>query len=175
MEAFWGRATRPPAFRICSTRCELTGAACTTHGDKHALFLEAFEHYVTGFGERWASVLNAPGSPLGNVRTMLDQVATIAIDRQHRGCMVTNCAIESAHSDPIVAEALKGVFGRVGDLVRQTPDRAVEAGELSSDANTRAQTRFVVATIQGLIVLGKSTHSRKELGDVVDVAVSALR
>ncbi len=151
------------------------GSMYDTFGDKHAIFIAALEHYVTVFAAHWKSVLHQPGSPLGNLRTMLDQVATMATDRQQRGCMITNCAIELAPRDPVVADALKGVFNRFDDLIRHTLDRAVEAGELSTAANTRALTRFLIATIQGLIVLGKSAHGRRELNEVVAVAVSALK
>ncbi len=175
MEAFWAKG-----YAACSVQDLLDamginrGSMYDTFGDKHSMFISALEHYVDGFGKRFESVLHAPGSPLGNVRTMLDQVIAMATDREQRGCMITNSAIELAPRDPVVAQALKRVFSRFGDLVRETLDRGVEAGELSADSDTRSQTRFVLATIHGLIVMGKTAHSRKELNEVVDVAMFAL-
>ena len=176
METFWAKGYVATSVQDLLDAMGINrGSMYDTFGDKHAIFIAAFEHYVTGFAAHWKSVLNAPGSPLGNLRTMLDQVATMATDRQQRGCMITNCAIELAPKDPVVADALKGVFSRFNGLIRQTLDRAVEAGELAPAANTRALARFVIATIHGLIVLGKSAHGRRELNEVVAVAVSALK
>ena len=176
METFWAKGYEATSVQDLLDAMGINrGSMYDTFGDKHALFVAAFDHYVAGFGARWKTVLNAPGSPLGNIQTMLNEVVTFATDGHQRGCMVTNCAVELAPRDPMVAGALKGVFRQIGNLVRHTLDRAVEAGELPPDANTRAQTRFVVATIQGLIVLGKSAHGRKELKDVVDVAILALK
>ena len=175
MEAFWAKG-----YEACSVQDLLDamginrGSMYDTFGDKHAIFIAAFEHYVSSFGDRYESVLNASGSPLRNVRIMLDQVVSMATDREQRGCMITNSAIELAPRDPVVAKALKRVFSRFGHLIRETLDRAVETGELSPDSNIRAQTRFVLATIHGLIVMGKTAHSRRELNEVVDVAMSAL-
>ncbi len=176
MEIFWTKGYDATSVQDLLDAMGINrGSMYDTFGDKHALFVSAFDHYVARFAERWKAVLNAPGSPLGNVGSMLNEVATLATDGHQRGCMVTNCAVELAPRDPVVADALKGVFRQIGSQVRHTLDRAVEAGELGAEANTRAQTRFVIATIQGLIVLGKSAHTRKELKDVVDVAISALK
>ena len=176
METFWAKGYVATSVQDLLDAMGINrGSMYDTFGDKHAIFIAAFEHYVTGFAAHWKSVLNAPGSPLGNLRTMLDQVATMATDRQQRGCMITNSAIELAPKDPVVADALKGVFSRFDGLIRQTLDRAVEAGELAPAANTRALARFVIATIHGLIVLGKSAHGQRELNEVVAVAVSALK
>ena len=176
MEIFWAKGYETTSVQDLLDAMSINrGSMYATFGDKHALFVAAFEQYVGDFGSRWESVLNSPGSPLGNVRNMLEQVVSTATEPQQRGCMVTNCAVELAARDPFVAQALKGVFRRIRDLVRQTLDRAVEAGELSRDANTRAQSGYVVAMIQGLLVLGKAAHNRKQLNEVVEIAISALK
>ncbi len=176
METFWAKGYDATSVQDLLNAMGINrGSMYDTFGDKHALFEAAFDHYVTGLSKRWKTVLKAPGSPLGNVRTMLNEVATLASDGHQWGCMVTNCAVELSPRDPMVAKTLKGVFRQIGNLVRETLDRAVKADELPPRTNTRAQTRFVIATIQGLMVLGKSAHSRRELQDVVDIAVSALK
>jgi TetR/AcrR family transcriptional repressor of nem operon len=150
------------------------GSMYDTFGDKHALFSEAFDHYTERQSGQLASVLESPGSPLGNVRNLLDVVVGLATDGRGRGCMVTNSIVELASCDPMVADALESLFERIGDNIRHTLNRAVEAGEMAPEANTSAQTRFVMTTVHGLTVLGKSGRTRKELNDVIDVAMLAL-
>ena len=150
------------------------GSMYDTFGDKHALFSEAFDHYTERQSGQLASVLESPGSPLGNVRNLFDVVVGLATDGRGRGCMVTNSIVELASCDPMVADALESLFERIGDNIRHTLNRAVEAGEMAPEANTSAQTRFVMTTVHGLTVLGKSGRTRKELNDVIDVAMLAL-
>jgi TetR/AcrR family transcriptional repressor of nem operon len=57
---------------------------------------------------------------------------------------------------------------------REALDRAVAAGELKRSADTRALARFLVNTLQGLVVLGKGKAPRRSREDVIDVAMRAL-
>ncbi len=176
MDTFWTKGYEAASVQDLLNAMGINrGSMYDTFGDKHALFAAAFDHYIEMQSGQLASVLESPGSPLGNVRNMLDWVSRVATDGQQRGCMVTNSIVELASCDPMVADVLGSVFERMGANVRRTLDRAVEAGEMAGNANTRAQTRFVMATVQGLTVLGKSGRTRKELIDVIDVAMSALK
>jgi len=176
MDTFWTKGYEAASVQDLLNAMGINrGSMYDTFGDKHALFAAAFDHYIEMQSGQRGSVLESPGSPLGNVRNMLDMVSRVATDGQQRGCMVTNSIVELASCDPMVADALGSVFERMVANVRRTLDRAVEAGEMARNANTRAQTRFVMATVHGLTVLGKSGRTRKELIDVIDVAMSALK
>ena len=176
MDTFWTKGYEAASVQDLLNAMGINrGSMYDTFGDKHALFAAAFDHYIEMQSGQLASLLESPGSPLGNVRNMLDWVSRVATDGRQRGCMVTNSIVEMASCDPMVATALGSVFERMGAGLMRTLDRAVEAGEMAGNANTRAQTRFVMATVQGLTVLGKSGRTRKELVDVIDVAMSALK
>ena len=171
------RATTLPVFRTCSTRWGSTAAACTTpSATSTRCSCRRLITTSTGFAERWKAVLNAPGSPLGNVRIDARRSCDASPPTAISGAAWSPTARSSWHrAIPWSPTRSRVCFARSASQVRHTLDRAVEAGELGPEANTRAQTRFVIATIQGLIVLGKSAHTRKELKDVVDVAISALK
>ena len=94
---------------------------------------------------------------------------TVPVDLSNTGSVEV---LEEATADLVIGRRL---FERMGTNIKRTLDRGVNAGEMAGDANTRAQTRFVLATVQGLTVLGKSGRTRKELDDVIDVAMSALK
>ena len=52
--------------------------------------------------------------------------------------------------------------------------RALESGEISRTANTRALACFLVNTMQGLVVLRKAKAGEKTCRDVIEVAMAAL-
>ncbi len=150
------------------------GSMYDTFGDKHALFTAAINHYGRTITQSVEDTLDGPGSPLGNIRKLLGRMAAPAADGKCRGCLATNTVIELAPHDQEVAEAVKALLGRVEKAFHRTLERAVESGELSPDANTRALARFLSCTLQGLVVMGKAAASRSTIKDILNVTLSAV-
>jgi TetR/AcrR family transcriptional repressor of nem operon len=146
-----------------------------TFGDKHSLFIEAAKHYINSNGQHILNVLQADGSPVGNIRKMLEQVIEFLVSGECRGCLVTNSIVELAPHDEEVHKIVLLMVKRVEKTLQATLDRAVEAGEISVQTDTRAMARFFNSTVHGLVVLGKSSASRSVLKDVVKVAMTTLQ
>jgi TetR/AcrR family transcriptional repressor of nem operon len=146
-----------------------------TFGDKHSLFIEAAKHYINSNGQHILNVLQADGSPVGNIRKMLEQVIEFLVSGECRGCLVTNSIVELAPHDEEVHKIVLLMVKRVEKTLQATLDRAVEAGEISIQTDTRAMARFFNSTVHGLVVLGKSSASRSVLKDVVKVAMTTLQ
>jgi len=146
-----------------------------TFGDKHSLFVEAVEHYIRSNGQHILSVLQADGSPVGNIRQLLEQMVEFVVDGNCRGCLVTNSIVELAPHDEEVQKIVQSMVKRVEKTLQATLDRAVEAGEISQQTDTRAMARFFNSTVHGLVVLGKSSASKGVLKDVVRVALTTLK
>jgi TetR/AcrR family transcriptional repressor of nem operon len=144
-------------------------------GDKHTLFVEAVEHYINGNGQHLVNVLQAQGSPVGNIRKVLEQVVDFVVSGECRGCLVTNSIVELAPHDEEVRKLVQSMVKRVEEALQATLERAVEAREISTQTDTRAMARFFNSTVHGLVVLGKSSASRSVLKDVVKVALTTLR
>jgi len=144
-------------------------------GDKHTLFVEAVEHYIKGNGQHILNALQAQGSPVGNIRKVLEQVVDFVVSGECRGCLVTNSIVELAPHDEEVRKLVQSMVKRVEKALQATLERAVEAGEISTQTDTRAMARFFNSTVHGLVVLGKSSASRSVLKDVVKVALTTLR
>ncbi len=82
--------------------------------------------------------------------------------------------MELCPRDEEIARAVRSVLGRLEKAVQRTLERAVAAGELSPDTETRSLATFVTSTGQGLIVLGKAGVGRAKLRNVARVALSIL-
>ena len=146
-----------------------------TFGDKHSLFIEATRHYIDSNGQHLLSALQAPGSPVGNIRKALEQVVEFLAGGECRGCLVTNSIVELAPHDEEVGKLVQSMIDRVEKAFKAALDLGVDEGEISADTDTRALARFLNSTVHGLVVMGKASASRAVLKDVVRVALSTLR
>ncbi len=175
MEIFWTKGYEATSVQDLVDAMGINrGSLYDTFGDKHALFTAAITHYGRTITQSIEDTLDGPGSPLGNIRKLMSQIADPAPDGECRGCLATNTVVELAPHDPEVAEAVKALLRRVEKAFHRTLVRAVEIGELSPDANPRALARFLCCTIQGLVVMGKASASRSTIKDIVKVTLSTM-
>ncbi len=145
-----------------------------TFGDKHALFVEAAKHYIANNGRHFVDGLSEPGSPVENIRNVLEQVVDFLIGGKCRGCLITNSIVELAPHDQEVAKMVRSMIQRVEKAFKSTLDQAVAESELAAETDTRAVARFLNSTVHGLVVMGKASASRAALNDVVKIAMTTL-
>jgi TetR/AcrR family transcriptional repressor of nem operon len=175
MEVFWAKGFSDASVRDLLDGMGINrGSMYDTFGDKRALFLAAIEHYRHEVAGPLVEGLMAPGSPLENIRQTLGGLAEAAGTKDCRGCLITNVTVEIAPHDPEVAKAMKSALMHTEAALRKTLDRAVEEGEIAAKAETRALARFLLNTMQGLVVLGKAKLGKKTSNDIIDVAMAAL-
>ena len=177
MKVFWAHGYEATSVQDLLDAMGISrGSMYGTFGDKHALFTAAVDHYGRTVTRDLERALDAPGSPLGNVRTVLTTVAAQSINGGGKccGCLATHTAVELAPHDAGVARTIKALLGRIEKAFHRALERAVEAGELSSDTDVRALARFFTGTVQGLVVMGKASPPKAAMRDIVDVALSVL-
>lgn len=126
-----------------------------TFGGKKALFVEALDRYVRDYMAPMTAQLEAPGSPLGNVRKFLQMSGELIADGGNCGCLVGNSVAELAKSEPDIARRLESLVRRSEDVLTRTIARAREAGEVASPLADRDLARMVIVAAQGLALLTK--------------------
>lgn len=174
MEVFWTHGYEATSVQALVEAMGISRASMyDTFGDKHALFAAVIDHYQCTITCGIERKLDVPGSPLAAIRRCL---ASLADESRCgcRGCLGTTAAVEMAQHDPVVCEAVKGIFRTIEKSFHDALRRAVAAGELDPGADTRARARFLTGTVQGLFVMGKAAASRAVMRDIVEVACRAL-
>lgn len=146
-----------------------------TFGDKKTLFLEALGHYFQETMQQAREVLEAPGSPLGNLRSLFYERARLTAETGHSGCFVGNALSEFGDRDPDVRRLVRGFMGQVEDGIRQTLERAREAGELSPQAPVAELARLTVITTQGMALLSKLGADTDASHRQIDAFIDLLR
>lgn len=143
--------------------------------DKRSLFLAALDHYTAASLQRLGDALAQPGSAREAIREALMGYARRAsAARGAQGCLITSAAMEMMPADEEASTLIKRMFRRMQDLFAAAIIRGQAAGEIPRDYDERAIARFLLNTVQGLRVLGKSGPSEIETTEIVDAALRVL-
>jgi TetR/AcrR family transcriptional regulator, transcriptional repressor for nem operon len=143
--------------------------------DKRTLFIAALEHYTAAALKRVADALAEPGSARVAIRSALMGYALRASASQgQRGCLITASAMEMMPGDAEISAVTLRMWRRMQDLFAAAVIRGQADGEIAETLDERALARFLLCTVQGLRVFGKSGPSEAEMAEVVEAALRAL-
>ncbi len=102
IERFWQRGYEATSVRDLADEMNIAGASLyNAFGDKRSLYARALNRYLDQtFRERIRRIEPAT-SPREAISTFLQEIIKRSLtDKQRRGCMLVNSAIESAPFDP---------------------------------------------------------------------------
>lgn len=188
-----GRATR---LRIVDTAARLMhvgGVAATSVDDvltASGTGRGQFYHYFTSKDELVRAVLEyqaekgerelaeafAKDRGWAGVRAWLDSIA----DEQRRvgyvgGCPIGSIAAEAADRDPSLRDILQATFERKRAKLAERLRELRERGELVASADPDALAMFVVASIQGGLLLASTFRQGRAVEDAIDGAWAHIR
>lgn len=106
---------------------------------------------------------------------LLTLAKRIAKDPDHRGCLIVNTATELAPHNidarDWVNDAVKDLENALTTLIT----RGQKNKSFKSKEKPRVLARLVLASVQGMLVIGKANPSPKVLKDIAQAALGALR
>ncbi|GAA4531457.1 TetR/AcrR family transcriptional regulator [Amycolatopsis samaneae] len=151
------------------------GSLYNAFESKYKLYLRALEHYLDTENSQLFETLDAPGSARERLHAALNLVVEAALnDKQRRGCMVTNAAVEFAGRDPGVDKLVRRIFDRQEAAFRGVIEAGKGSGELGRDLDAADAAAFLLATINGIRVLGKADPGPRRLRHLAETALRAL-
>lgn len=147
-----------------------------TFGSKHGLFMKAIDYYVRSVTTQilGAADMDAPANKI--IRALFDRAVQRMVDKDsRRGCFLNNCAVEvSIHDGDASTRVARGL-----DIMEEAMYRLVIRGQaegnITPHLNARATARFLNASLNGILVMGKVYPDRSRLSDIADVAMKALK
>ena len=160
MVLFWERGYEATGLADLLERMEIGRQSLyDTFGDKKSLFLEALDHYVETRLGMIRDQLQAPGSPLKNIRRVLGFYEQHCTSGNGLGCLLVNTMAESGGMDESFEAPLKRKMKGVESMFRAAFDRAKEAGEIQDDADTLALARSMCTLAFGLTLMVRTAPS----------------
>jgi TetR/AcrR family transcriptional regulator, transcriptional repressor for nem operon len=158
--------------------CEASGLSRSSlysaFGDKHEVFIHALTHYIEHRIGNIQNVLLA--------RPLRDALGTLAhkiIDDiiagpGRRGCFIGNCAAEIRRGDRKAMALVREGLAKTEAAFRGALSSAQERGEIPASADLDALARFLVASFQGLRLVGKVNPDRQVLQDIAATILRCL-
>ena len=175
VQCFWSRGYEATSVRDLTRRTGLTAASLyNAFGDKRALFVRALERYVAGsVGERMERCAALP--PRQAIATFLDEVLQRSLaDRERKGCLLVNTALELAPHDPELRRAVAGVLRRIEDFFRERVAAGQADGTFARRLPAETLARHLLGVQMGLRVLARVRPERAVLEGVVAGALALL-
>ncbi|GAA3943884.1 TetR/AcrR family transcriptional regulator [Actinomadura viridis] len=174
MRAFWAAG-----YEATSTQdlCEATGlgrsSIYNTFKSKHDLFERALRHYMDGVARGQTELLEGEGTVREKVRTLLEMVVDDETG-DRLGCLVVNTGVELAPRDPSIAERLRRDYEYRLGVLTGVIEAGQRAGEIDPARDARALAHFVLTTISGMRVAGRTGADREALKGIAATALGAL-
>lgn len=142
-------------------------------GDKRGLFLAALERWGEREIDSKLALLDADGSPLENLRTVLRGWAAMAAQCPGNGCM-TAAAIVEHRGDPEALAVVEKQVERLESGFRRALERARDAGEVKPATSPSRLARSLISTCYGLGILIRLPGSGPRIGDAVSVMLELV-
>lgn len=177
MLRFWWRGYRATSIEdlVKATGVKPGSLYSAFPGGKHALFLKSLERYSKLIVPQKLGELAAPGASLAALRGYFDGLVQDLLSPEGRqGCLLVNTAIENAAEDDEAAAVVRGHLARLEQCMTTALRNARDAGEVHASVDPAGHAKVLVATCQGLMVVGKANPDATVLRAIVDNAFAVL-
>ncbi|RDZ12789.1 TetR family transcriptional regulator [Priestia megaterium] len=144
-----------------------------TFGDKHTLFIRALSHYVEVMDVRFKSNITPELTVKQAIRKLFEMVI-YPTDKQPKGCLTVNTAVELSLLDQEVAEKITETFIKTETLLFDLLKHGQEQGEIPGHYDIKGLSKFIHNSLIGIRVLAKTTDDKKELETIIDMNLSTL-
>ncbi|MFE2554133.1 TetR/AcrR family transcriptional regulator [Streptomyces sp. NPDC059355] len=177
MLRFWLRGYRATSIEdlIKATGVKSGSLYSAFPGGKRALFLKSLERYSRLVVPRKLGELEAPGASLAELRGYFDGLVRDLLSPEGRqGCLLVNTAIENAAEDDEAAAVVRGHLARLEQCMTTALRNARGAGEVRASVDPAGSAKLLVATCQGLMVVGKANPDETVLRAITDNTFATL-
>ncbi|NEO72760.1 MAG: TetR/AcrR family transcriptional regulator [Moorea sp. SIO3H5] len=176
METFWLYGYEGTSMQdLVKTMGINRGSLYDTFGDKRSLFLAAIAHYNDTCVKNAIASLQAPtASKQAIIDFFYNLIEGAVDDKDHRGCLLTNTAVELCPHDPQTKSRIAANLRSVENAFKKALSTAREQGEITTNHDLQALAQYFTSSIQGLRVISKVNQDPETLRAIVKVILSVL-
>lgn len=177
MREFWARGYRATSVDdlVRATGVRPGSLYGAFPGGKRAVFLGSLDRYSKLIVPEKLRDLDRSGASVAEVRAYFDGlVADLLTPEGRHGCLLVNTAVESAAEDDEIAAVVRGHLARLEACFTRALRNALRRREVPPTTDAAAAARLLVATSQGLMVMGKATPDTAVLRSIVESAFAHL-
>ncbi|NBC82886.1 MAG: TetR family transcriptional regulator [Bacteroidetes bacterium] len=176
MEVFWKNGYEATSVRLLEKEMGINQFSIySTFSSKKELFILSLKKYTEYVKVHRFHTLLKKDAGLKDLETFFHHFARKKRTEQHyRGCLVVNTTGELGAKDPDIAKALSNYFGFIKNTIKQVLQNAVEAGELSANADIDKYSNYLLGVLQGLSV-GAKALEEQQIKDIVDMTMANIK
>lgn len=176
MDCFWRHGYEASSVRDLAARMRITGTSLyNAFGDKRSLFRQVLERYADRSMRARISRMESTLPPKEAVRTFVAEIIEHSLDdRDRRGCLLVNSALEVAPHDPELGAEIARRLGEIEAFFRRSIAAAQAEGSVPLDRDPRDVARLLLGVILGIRVLARSQPNRALLEGVARPALALL-
>jgi TetR/AcrR family transcriptional regulator, transcriptional repressor for nem operon len=175
MRCFWDRGYQATSVRDLVDKTGITGASLyNAFGDKRALYRKALDRYVDdSIADRLRRCVElAPREAIG---TFLAEILKRSLaDREHKGCLLVNAAVEVAPHDPEFQEAIADVLIRIERFFLKCVKAGQMDGTISRSLPAEQLARHLLGVLMGIRVLARVRPERALMEGIASAALTLL-
>lgn len=146
-----------------------------TFGDKRKLYLKALESYKQTEAANRAKIFDKSIPARTAIRHLLDFIILDQIsDKQHKGCFLINCAVETSPKDKQVNAILCENDREIENALHEVIQRGQNSGEITGRYDAKTIARFIFNNIVGMRVSGKLATDKSMFEDTIQLTMSVL-
>jgi len=176
MNCFWAQGYELTSVRELAKQMGSTGASLyNAFGDKRSLYRQVLGHYLEQtVRDRVARLEQLP--PFPAIRTFFDEIVERSVtDKQRRGCMLVNSALELAPYDPEFQKLVAQEMIFIEAFFRRCIEAGQKDGTISAIRPGAELAKLLLSVLLGIRVLARTRPERAVLEDAANGALELLK
>ena len=174
MNIFWTQGYEATSIQDIVNETGLKpGSLYNIYDNKDGLFKAVLEMYANDALKEAVNILNKGEDAVENIENFLHEiVSTSILNEETNGCLLVKTLLVVSHKDAKIQEYITDVFSKVEILLKETLQKAVNAGQTKVDAVSFS--KFIITTIYGAHVYYKSNHDKVALEKTLQYLLEIL-
>lgn len=176
MDVFWSNGYKATSLGDLTGAMQISKSSLyETFGSKHDLFLSTIDYYIRTVTSQISGAVHINAPAMKIIRALFTRaVQRMTEPNSRRGCFLNNCAVEVSIRDSEAAERVAHGLEIMEEAFYSLVIRGQRDGTITATLNARTMPRFLVSSLNGILVMGKAQTDTEKLYDVVDITLEAL-
>lgn len=165
IHCFWSQGYEATSVRDLAHSMGITGASLyNAFGDKRALYRRSLDHYIANSFDDRVRRFESELPPLDALKAFFAEIIERSItDKERKGCMLVNSALELAPHDKEFRRVVAGVLGEVEAFFRRCVEAGQSSGKIRTAQSAEDLARLLLSVLLGIRVLARSRPKRELL------------
>jgi TetR/AcrR family transcriptional repressor of nem operon len=175
MHCFWAQGYEQTSVRELAERMGITGASLyNAFGDKRTLYRRSLEYYLEhSVHDRISRLVALP--PLPGIRTFFNEIIDRSVnDKQRRGCLLVNAALEVAPYDAEFQELVSREMMQIEAFFERCVIAGQADGSISRTRPPAELAKLLLSVLLGIRVLARTRPQRPVLAGAANAVLSLL-